>query len=88
MAGKRPFPLIVIEWLLGGGALIALGTGAFNLFNSANERKDALHHDSCEHAHSAIQDDSLNSALDKAGQQEYLQRELKIAANCDKDVGR
>jgi hypothetical protein len=87
VADKRSFRRVLGEWLLGGGALLALVTGVVNFMNTASDRQDARHKAACEQAHAAILDDGLNQALSQIEQNAYLQRELKVAANCDKDVG-
>ena len=87
VVAKRPVLRAISEWLLGGGALLALVTGAIAFFDRDKDRIDTRHRDACANAHEAIRDDVLNPALSKKEQQVYLQRELRLAERCDKDVG-
>ncbi len=78
---------VVGEWLLGGGALLALVTGLLNYFDKDQDRIDTMHREACSRAHEAIRDDVLNSSLPVPDKLAFLQRQLKVAQICDKDAG-
>ena len=87
MTEKRPLRSVISEWLLGGGAVIALVTGAINYFDRDKERTESRHKEACSRALSAIVDDGLNPALSDAQKQAFIAQELNVAVVCARDSG-
>lgn len=86
MTDKRTLRRIISEWLLGGGALIALVTGAISFFDRSKDRIEKRHQEACARAHDAILDDGLNPSLPEARKDAFIARQLYVASVCAKDV--
>jgi len=76
------------DWLLGGGALLALVTASVSYVENDRGRDATLHVEACKRAHEAIIDDGLNPSLPEPQKQAFLQRQLRISDQCDRDVKR
>lgn len=73
------------EWVLSGGALLAILTSVLASLDRGDEHEQARYIDACRRAEAALLDDRLNTAMTDAEKRAFVQRKLRIASRCDKD---
>jgi hypothetical protein len=78
--------LALSDWLLGGGALLAIVTSTLGYLENGRQRVATLHIEACKRAHASITDDGLNPALTEPEKKAFLRHQLRISARCDRDV--
>jgi hypothetical protein len=88
MQAQRRISLVLSDWLLGGGALLAIVTAGLGYLENGRGRTVTLRVEACKRAHEAIIDDGLNPSLREAQKAAFLRGQLRISAQCDRDIGR
>lgn len=84
MASRRSISQAMFEWLLAGGALIALLSGVFDYFKVTRALEATRDLERCKAAREALMDDRLNADLSAAQRKQFLASQLKLALNCAK----
>ena len=78
---------MTLEWLIGGGALLAIAGLAVGYMGDEQERGATFRAEMCKRAHEAIPDDQMNRALTDAEQRAFLGAQLRISAKCAREAG-
>lgn len=87
MQRPRPFLRLALEWLIGGGALLAIVGLAVGYLGDEQERGAAFRTEMCKHAHEVMLDDQLNGALTDSERRAFLTAQLRASLKCAKEAG-
>lgn len=87
-AAPKPkrFRTKVFEWLIGGGALLAVGGMATDYAGTREQGLTTRHVEACQRAHEAITDDAYNKLLTPTEAQKFKAQQLLITERCSKDA--
>jgi hypothetical protein len=78
---------MALEWLIGGGALLAIVGLAVGYLGDEQERGATFRAEMCKRAHEAMLDDQLNRALTEAEQRAFLTAQLRVSIKCAREAG-
>jgi hypothetical protein len=84
MAARKTLRRTLFEWLLAGGALVALASGILDYLKELRNLEAMQRMEQCKMARDALVDDRLNLDLTEAQRKTYLATQLRIAADCAK----
>jgi hypothetical protein len=74
------------QWLIGGGALLTVIGTAADVGKGWEEARTTRHVEACKRAHEAITDDNYNKQLSEGDARKYMDQELRIVQQCNKDA--